>query len=398
MFYFLLFALPFSIAAIEIVFPLLLAAWVIGWLIPLRASGSVWRSDPVKWVLWTLAAYLGICALCVPFSSYPSLSLIGLVCKTLEYALFFFIAADLVDEPRVVRRSLQIILAAAWVVCLYALLQEWLIRQVPVPGVAIDPILHRPLNYARMVGPYSNPNDLATFMMVSVLFLMGRMAFVSSRSRLLHGILALLLLGCMVWVRSRGAFIGFAVGFFLFLLVHVRRKWIWVATSVALATAAAVVFLTEGRFQGALAFTDTASMERRLMWSAACRMIQARPIFGVGVNTFMANYMTYAPRPNQGPAYAHNCFLQIAAETGIVGLVLFMGFLASLFALYWRSLKAIPISQKEHRSWLTCLTAGLLAFLLQSVFDTNLYSVRQATLFWTLAGLAVGASQAVIRR
>ena len=34
--------------------------------------------------------------------------------------------------------------------------------------------------------------------------------------------------------------------------------------------------------------------------------------------------------------------------------------------------------------------AGLLAFVVQAGIDTNFYSLRQATLFWTLAGLAVG--------
>ena len=133
------------------------------------------------------------------------------------------------------------------------------------------------------------------------------------------------------------------------------------------------------------------------MWQTAWRMIQARPIFGHGLNTFMANYMSYVAGPTQGPAYAHNCFLQITAETGVLGLAAFLWFLWTLFSSGWQAIKN-PSSQAEvFKPFLAGVLAALIAFLVQSAFDTNLYSLRQAVLFWSLSGLAVGLSSAAQR-
>ena len=134
------------------------------------------------------------------------------------------------------------------------------------------------------------------------------------------------------------------------------------------------------------------------MWTTGWAMVQDHPILGLGLNTFMANYLTYVTGPNQGPAYAHNCFLQITAETGVIGLVSFLWFLLALFGCYLSPFKNRRGPKELANPWLTGLTAALLAFLVQSMFDTNLYSLRQAALFWTLAGIEICVSSGRRRR
>jgi putative inorganic carbon (HCO3(-)) transporter len=134
---------------------------------------------------------------------------------------------------------------------------------------------------------------------------------------------------------------------------------------------------------------DAGAHDRWLMWQAALGMIRDRPWLGHGVNTFMANYLAYWVGGERFPRYAHNCYLQVAAETGLIGLSAFLGLLGAVF---WRVLAGVREATPEQRLLLLGLGAGLLAFATQSALDTNFYSLRQAALFWVLAGLAVGLS------
>jgi O-antigen ligase len=84
--------------------------------------------------------------------------------------------------------------------------------------------------------------------------------------------------------------------------------------------------LTEGR--------QVKQDQRVKIWSAAPAMIADRPFFGVGA----ANYSVWSPRYNvlEAPGvafdHAHNVFLTVAIEEGIVGLAVFLLFLAAVVA------------------------------------------------------------------
>ena len=381
------FVIPFSIAAIEILFPVLLLAWCVerlpGWK-AFRAAGPANQ----RIVLYSLLAYTLFCAWSITQSSFPRLSIEAWIGKTAEYSLIFLIAWDLSALPGAGQRNYQFIQTACWLVLAYCLLQEISIYNPWHNGLPIDPIMHRPLNYLRMTGPYKNPNDLATFLMVAALL------FVGDRN---NRILALLLTFCLVWTKSLGAVLGFSVGaaFLALQLQGIRRRWKLLGLCAGLLIVFAGFLALEPRIRDVFTLSDLGSQDRLRMWKIGWRMAMDRPWIGHGLNTFMANYQRYSPDPNQWPAYAHNCFLQIFAETGISGLLIFLAFLGSLFFSTGRFLFrwGIPAGDAGRESALRILSglmAGITAYLVQSFFDTNLYALRQAVLFWSWAGMALG--------
>lgn len=394
----LLFLIPFSKAAIEILFPILLLLWLLGWVCadPEKAIG-VWRSPLARGVLLGLLAYLFFCALSVAASSNPILSLRGLVRKTLEYALFFVIAAEVAQNPGVARRSLWALVTAGCLVLAWGLLQEFVIVLKLIPGIPLDPFLWKPLLHGRMVGPYENPNDLATFLMVVASLLLSLALGGQRRSIGLWG-LVLLFLGGMAWTHSRGALLGLAAALAFLTLFYGRRKPVgWLAVGLLLVVSA-FLFIRKGHISELFAFADAGSRDRIVMWRTAWHMIQARPIAGVGLNTFMFNYGSFSGEPNSGPAYAHNGFLQTAAEIGIPGLLVFLLFLAFWFTVLWRTIRsALPVEDPLFPVLAGMGAAGI-AFLVQSTFDTNFYALRQAVLFWTLAGVALGTAVGCLQR
>lgn len=390
----LVFAIPLSIAAIEILFWPLFIAWLLGWVLPGKSFDPFRKGHPAQATLFWLLGYVALCGLSIFYSRFQQTSFEGFIGKTLEYSLFFLIALDASSDPKTMDRSIRALLCAAWVVVAYSLLQEWAIFRSTYKSMVPDPILGRTLEYNRMVGPYKNPNDLATYLMVAGLVVISLLLDAKQKASLAMRVLALLLAVCLLWVHPRGALLGFLTGLTLFLVLNWRSKRIFTGLIRAmLACLGLYLLLSPISFKTLLTFSDASSQERIFMWGTGWNMFLAQPLFGHGVNTFMANYQAYASDHTAFPAYAHNCFLQTMAEIGLVGFAAFLGFLASLGALCRRGLSASP----AFRAVLAGLAAGLCGFLVQSFFDTNLYVVRQAVLFWTLAGMTAALSVRSLR-
>ena len=107
------------------------------------------------------------------------------------------------------------------------------------------------------------------------------------------------------------------------------------------------------------------------------------------MNTFMANYLDHWVGGERMPRYAHNCYLQVAAETGVVGLATFGWFLIVLMGAGWRAQRS-PALGTEDRYLLLAWLAATTAFLTQAFFDTPFYSLRFAALFTCVSGLIMG--------
>jgi putative inorganic carbon (hco3(-)) transporter len=119
-------------------------------------------------------------------------------------------------------------------------------------------------------------------------------------------------------------------------------------------------------------------MGRRTYWADAVSIIEKYPVFGSGLNT----YSLVAKR-----GYPHNSFLQIAAEIGIVGILAFMFMMVVLFI---QSCKAcFRMNDPYIRVLLAGVLAGWTGFLVQSFFDTTLFSVQLSNLMWIFIGLIV---------
>jgi O-antigen ligase len=380
--YLLLLLLPFSKAAIEISFFLLLIGWVGERLRPRTSPPSLWTLPALRPIRFALAGYLAFCLLATLSSTDPYLSLEGLIEKTIEYALLFVMAVDRARDPTTFARSLNLLMVSSGLVVLDGLAQEFLGK---------DPARGYPLiTYGRMTGPYENPTDLATFLMVVIPIAITLALTADQAKKPLRWGLVVLLSGCLIRTESLGAWVGLAIALPLLLIAKRFRVTLGMFGAALLAGGGAFL-QAQGRLAKVLALSDVGGFVDRIpVWQTALGMIRDRPLLGQGLNTFMANYLRFWVGGERMPRYAHNCFLQTAAEIGLIGLAVFVGLLAVTLVAVFRGV--LRHRESRHASLLLGVGTGLVAFVVQSVFDTNFYALRQAALFWTLAGLAVGSA------
>lgn len=123
-------------------------------------------------------------------------------------------------------------------------------------------------------------------------------------------------------------------------------------------------------------------------------MIKDFPLFGTGLGTFGYAYPLYKVSV-QKPLiylYAHNDYLQVLAETGVLG---FASLMSALFIFFYSSLKALTRLSAAGNYFrfyvlLGSLT-GIFSILVHSLTDFNLQIPSNALYFAFLIGLSAAA-------
>ena len=113
-----------------------------------------------------------------------------------------------------------------------------------------------------------------------------------------------------------------------------------------------------------------ALVERRAHWQAALSMFEASPWLGVGFGNYAAAYSRFSlPKWDDALWHAHNYYLNVLAEAGVVGLTAFLFLWGAMFWQAWRGVM-------RTRGWAIGAAAGifgmLVALSIHNFFD-NLF-------------------------
>jgi O-antigen ligase len=80
----------------------------------------------------------------------------------------------------------------------------------------------------------------------------------------------------------------------------------------------------------------TLGSNRYDVWRVAWAEFRESPVRGVGADNFATDYIRER-RANEEPRYAHSVELMVLAQTGVVGALLFLGFLVCALGSVWRA-------------------------------------------------------------
>ncbi|RMG78622.1 MAG: hypothetical protein D6707_09595, partial [Bacteroidetes bacterium] len=141
---------------------------------------------------------------------------------------------------------------------------------------------------------------------------------------------------------------------------------------------------------------------RLLIWRISLNMIKDHPVTGIGLGNFAVKYMNYQAKFFKNPAHinkwagvagnvnhAHNEFLQIFIETGMIGLFLFLTFLFFTYRDTFRLIISTKLNN-EHRLFLIGSISAISSILVLSLFGFFIY-FPYLTIFF-IAYLAITVS------
>ena len=247
----------------------------------------------------------------------------------------------------------------------------------------------------RLSGATADANVLATLMIVSAIFAVT-LALVLRRSsvgRLLGVGAAIFALAALFATFSRGGLVALAFA----LLVGIAYGGRWRPALVALALLAAAVgtiYISETSSVEVARLSSANSSGRVDLWTVGWRMVEANPVVGVGSGNYTiaeAGYLLFpgAIRAStyivDKPLVAHNIYLHVLAEMGVIGLALFLAVIALCIGSAVRAV-AIFRERGDHTLEMLgrALVVSLAAILAADFFVSEQYSKQ----LWLL--LAMG--------
>ncbi|MCK9573953.1 MAG: O-antigen ligase family protein [Candidatus Omnitrophica bacterium] len=201
-------------------------------------------------------------------------------------------------------------------------------------------------------------------------------------------LLVICLLGfyCLLKTSSRGAWLGLLVGISVYFFIYNKKLAIIIPVAVIL-----LLMITPKGFDrvtGLFKPERNTVWERTILWKTGWSMVEENPILGKGINTFSKYFPKYKPADYPDLRYAHNSYLQMWSEIGIMGLLLFLSIPLSILIRALRGIK-LKASYGQQGLILLGLIAGYIGFLVHSCFDNNLFSLVLTTLFWVFSAYIV---------
>ncbi len=186
---------------------------------------------------------------------------------------------------------------------------------------------------------------------------------------------------------TRGGLLGFLCGL-PFALYFYRAKW-----GLVVGGAALLVVMTLGGFylfgtsnsgsRFLINKNNNSDQIRRSQWQAAIIAVKERPILGWGLSNFHSQLKrikeTYdLEKKDYNDAHAHNLFLEVASGTGLIGLILFLGW---LLTWAWESFRAGGLTRAM------VIPFGV-AFVVGSQFEVT-FDANNASMIFFLYSISV---------
>jgi putative inorganic carbon (HCO3(-)) transporter len=305
---------------------------------------------------------------------YIDKSLVALFFKWGKYVTLSLIIQDLIRSRKDVLIFVSIFIFSAGLVALSGMTQLfWGVEFLRGREISI-----MKGGFRAITSSFNHCNGLGAYLIIPFSVYL---AFLKAPQKLKPGWYALILfLGvisafCIFYTYSRGTWIGVLAVLLTMLIVSRKPPVVFFMIIIT----GIFFIIPEFRQVFFSIFQTGGDADRFQYWQAAGSMFKESPFIGKGLGTFMAHFSTYVPSLNI--SYAHNCFLQILAESGIFSLLAFLGFVVSVL---YAGIRKFASTRDPILLGGIC---GISGFLAHSFFEVSLYSLPLAVLFWLWIGI-----------
>lgn len=356
-----------------------------------RKNSSFYRTDlDIPLILFGITTGVSAFGLVCLYASRDALLLI------FSYSLIFWLVANNIKLKWEVTSLLAIFVLCGTLLSSYGIFQyvagfKMLSKYVAERGLSLD-------IPSRVFSIFISPNHLAGFlcMLIPVAFVLLLNAK-DKWQKVALLIAGVVMITCLFLTFSRGGWLCFMVVVAI-LVVGIpktqRRKGaanLLLLGMFALIFCLTVITMTEmyspetALYPGLTKEAGVTSAQGRFhLWKGTLRMIKEFPLLGTGIGTYACIYSVY----QHGGIYskhAHNTYLELFAETGVLGFALFLAIILLILKKQFGLL--LDLRDEHIRGIALALFAGSVAFFVRNLIDFDWYTPLVALVFWSLVGL-----------
>jgi O-antigen ligase len=351
-------------------------------------------APPLRWalafLLWSLVTVL--------FAISPETAWSAFI-ERLKALVIFFVVVNVLRTPQQLRFYILLILVA------FAI--------YPARGALLN-YVHGNTLFGRAIWNqiYQNPNYLGaiTLLMLGLVLAIATVKTQDQRVRRAAAAFVPVVLLIVLLTQSRGVFLGLLVGFGPPLLTRVRKRPSGMAPALAVLAVVAVLVpaaswqrlgsitdlgetigethkspsATPGDGSIYVRVAEDSARERFEVLKTGLHIAASHPVLGVGIGCYREANERYAPK--LGERDAHNTYVSLAAETGLPGLLLWLGLVGSVLARVRRRRAHIVADDRMIQAlW---IERAVIGFLVAGFFITY----ASLTVFYLFLGILWTAS------
>ena len=312
----------------------------------------------------------------------------------LALCLFFSITLTYLESAARLRRMVNVITIFGFGYAFYAILQH-VLSPDRIYGI------YKPVSTP--FGSFVNRHDFAAIIEMAVSIPLGLVfaGAVRADKKLLYFVAIALMASSLLLSGSRGGLVAFIAEIILLVILTSRTKGkknfvlkTGLSALLVIAAVGGAIFVggdtSLTRFSEAAAADDISS-SRTQTWSVTLKVIADNLPFGAGLGAYPQAYTKFDPsggflRVEQ----AHNDYLQIVADAGVVGLVIGILF---LFWFFREGIRNVAGTNTFRRGVAVGAFAGCFAILIHSMFDFVLHITAISIMFLTLIAVLVASGR-----
>lgn len=400
---------PVFIPAKELIAEILVILGLMFW------GFKVVRQEKAKLTSFTLnfsiLSFISICILSLIWSNSFFISLKELPLFLAGPLLYFVINNNISDE-RQISRILNTLLIVGSAFGIYGIFQY--------NGIDFSFWL-RNIGRQQVFGLFGNVNFFAEYLIIPLPIAVSLFFATQNKLKKIILLIGIIVMGASLTLTfTRGSYLSFGVSlifmFFLFLIsqgknfIKKNRKIFIIILAVVIIITFLFIIPTPLNKSGTAIeriksrisisqFAQGSSIKRRIaIWKFTALMIRDHPLLGSGIGTYKYNTLKYQAEffkqgenrslyPHGFANKAHNEYLQLWAEMGIVGLGIFIWLIISYFSCGLKILRKIKDEYKQ--GIIIGLMGSVVAVLIDGLLGFPLHLPATVILFWLVLALTI---------
>ncbi|MBX4259973.1 O-antigen ligase family protein [Clostridium estertheticum] len=304
--------------------------------------------------------------------------------RFLTYVFIFFVIKYEFNAKKLVKNLLKCYIFTAGLLSIFGIIQHF-----TTIGLDKKFVVHYPgYTVVKIATTMFNPNAYAAFLILIIFPVVMLTIYEKNKNiKSMYGIISILLFVNIIMTYSRSAQVGVCIGAVVLCVIY-SYKLIIAFGGIGIFTLFMPSVLDRVRD-----LQNASENESRIkLWKTALMMIKDHPILGVGNGNYVSRYNEYVSK-YKGLSYnaykrypAHNSYLKVESELGIVGIV---SFLAVLVTSLIRVKKLFTITNDKFiKAFYMGAFASMIAFYFMNIVDNLFFVPMATTYFWFLIATA----------
>ncbi len=304
---------------------------------------------------------------------------------TLGWMSIFFLFVNNVKDVTQFKRLIRILIIITTIAGAYGIFQHFTRTDF------FGNVKHLNQPIARSIGFFNSPMTFGNYILLVLPVVFG-LSFYSNtrREKRWLQLSGLIILTAIIFSYTRGVWVGL-IGGLIFMAILRSKKLLLSVVAGIMVCSMFLVFLPSSKLTRRVMETFKPGRpvgDRIYFWQGSLRIIRDYPITGLGWEGFRIVYPKYKPAEGyELVCHAHNNFIDMAVDSGLLGLGIFFWLLIIIYKVGFYIFKELEDGYLKGIAW--GFLGSFTAFLIAGLSQYNFGDSEVVMLFYFLLGMVM---------